>query len=122
MKKSKIRLALGLVLLSGVFWFSMLAVPFVPLPLSAWQKGALAFALFFAAEVAFWVGALLVGKDLIYRYLAKLWPTSWTRRRPQLAPEPDETIRQRSEDEDAEPTLWPGHEDNGTVEHHEGEA
>ena len=78
-----VKLALALVLLSGVFWFSMLAVPFVPLPLSAWQKGALALGLFIAAEVAFWAGALLVGKQLLFRYLGKLWPKRWRLRKQQ---------------------------------------
>ncbi len=85
LKKPLVKMALALVLLSGVFWFSMLAVPFVPLPLTAWQKGALGLALFIAAEIAFWAGALLVVKEVIFRYLGKLWPQkwrSWRRKKP----------------------------------------
>ena len=77
LKNQMVILAIALVLLSGVFWFSMLAVPFVPLPLTAWQKGALGLSLFIAAEIAFWAGALLVGKEVIYRHLGKLWPPNW---------------------------------------------
>ena len=53
-KKLLVRIALLLILLSGVFWFGMIAVPFVPMPLSAAQKGALALGLFIAAEITFW--------------------------------------------------------------------
>ena len=118
--QNQIRLALLLVLLSGVFWFGMLAVPFVPLPLSAWQKGAFALALFILAEIAFWVGALLVGKEVILRYLKKLWPKSWVRRKDSLAVLP-EGEAQDAGHPDPKPQQLSSAEGGGRIEKYEGE-
>lgn len=111
-KKSLVKIALALVLLSGVFWFSMLAVPFVPMPLTAGQKGALAFALFIAAEISFWAGALLVGKEVVFRYLHRLWPPNWFRHQPE---------GEQRDDPEPEPALRSSDEHDGAVDDHEGE-
>ncbi|MFT5107892.1 MAG: hypothetical protein ACI8XO_002227 [Verrucomicrobiales bacterium] len=120
LKFPTVKIALALVLLSGVLWFSMLAVPFVPLPLTGGQKGALAFALFIAAEISFWAGALLVGKQVIYRYLGKLWP--WKKSPPAdpLAPFAESGEEDRDQ-QGPEPALRPGDENHRSVDDHEGE-
>lgn len=64
-----IRVGIGLILLSGVFWFSLFAVPFLPLTLG--QKAALGGGLFAAVQVAWWCGAALAGPAAV----ARLW--SW---------------------------------------------
>ncbi len=96
----------------------MLAVPVMPLPLTAGQKGALAFALFIAAEIAFWGGVLLVGKEVIYRYLGKLIPKKWRRSSTAEAEEPP---AEQDHDPDSEPTLDTDYEHDRTVSDHEGE-
>ncbi len=66
------KLGLGLVLLSGVFFFSMLSVPWWPIATS-W-KAICAGALFVAVQVAWWAGVALAGPAAI----AKL--SGWFRR------------------------------------------
>ena len=62
-----------LILLSGVLWFSLFVVPF--LPLTVGQKAGLAGAMFVGVQVAWWSGAALVGPRTIERM------RSWWRRR-----------------------------------------
>ena len=111
-KKLLVRIALLLILLSGVFWFGMIAVPFVPMPLSAAQKGALALGLFIAAEITFWAGALLVGREVVSRYTRLLWPPNWFREQPE---------DQQGNDGEPEPALCSPDEDDRTVGDHEEE-
>ena len=94
----------------------MLAVPFVPLPLNAWQKAAVAGALFVLTQISFYAGVLLVGKDVIYRYLKRLWP--WGRKR--STAELPESEQENGDQSGAEPPLRAGDEHHGTVEDHEG--
>ncbi|MGK0188229.1 MAG: hypothetical protein ACI9R3_004021 [Verrucomicrobiales bacterium] len=94
----------------------MLAVPIMPL--TAGQKGALALALFIAAEIAFWGGAILVGKEVIYRYLGRLIPKRW---RHSSTTEAEESPAEQNDNPDSEPTLNPDHKHHRTVRDHEGE-
>lgn len=52
-----------LILLSGVLWFSLFAIPF--LPLTVGQKAAIAGADFIAVQIAWWIGAALAGPKLV---------------------------------------------------------
>jgi hypothetical protein len=54
-----------LIILSGVLWFSLFAIPFLPLTLS--QKAAIAGADFVAVQIAWWIGAALAGPKLVAR-------------------------------------------------------
>ena len=49
------RCGVALILLSGALWFSLFAIPF--LPLTVGQKAAIAGADFVAVQIAWWVGA-----------------------------------------------------------------
>ncbi|WP_413174136.1 transporter suffix domain-containing protein [Anabaena azotica] len=61
------KLGLGLIIISFLPWLAIaLIVPF--LPLSVAQKALLVPALLVFAEVIFWLGALLVGKEVVQRY------------------------------------------------------
>ena len=73
--KSRIaaRIGIGLILLSGVLWFSLFAIPF--LPLTVGQKAALAGADFVGVQIAWWSGAALAGPQTVSRL------KSWFRRR-----------------------------------------
>jgi hypothetical protein len=59
------RIGIVLILLSGVFWFSLFAIPF--LPMTVGHKAALAGALFIAVQIAWWSGAVLLGPQAIAR-------------------------------------------------------
>lgn len=58
-RPAMIRLGLALILLSGVFWFSIFAVPFLPLTVA--RKTVLGGGLFVAVQIAWWSGAALAG-------------------------------------------------------------
>jgi hypothetical protein len=67
------RIGIALILLSGVLWFSLFAIPF--LPLTVGQKAALAGADFVGVQIAWWTGAALAGPTTV----ARLW--GWCRRK-----------------------------------------
>ena len=67
------RIGIVLILLSGMLWFSLFAIPF--LPLTVGQKAVLAAAMFVGVQIAWWSGAMLVGPQTI----ARLW--SWCGRK-----------------------------------------
>jgi hypothetical protein len=54
---------IALILFSGVLWFSLFAIPFLPLTIG--QKTALAAADFAGVQIAWWVGAALAGPALV---------------------------------------------------------
>ncbi len=59
------RIGIALILLSGMLWFSLFAIPFLPLTLG--QKAALAGADFVGVQIAWWTGAALVGPQTVAR-------------------------------------------------------
>lgn len=63
------RIGIGLILLSGLLWFSLFAIPYLPLTLG--QKAALAGADFVGVQIAWWTGAAFVGPQTVARL--KLW-------------------------------------------------
>ncbi|QYX31592.1 transporter suffix domain-containing protein [Sphaerospermopsis torques-reginae] len=61
------KLGLVLIIVSFLPWLAIaLILPFLPLAVA--QKALLVPALLVLAEVIFWLGALLVGKEVIQRY------------------------------------------------------
>jgi hypothetical protein len=66
------RLGLALVALSVVFYFALVAVPF--LPLATEQQVILATAFAISTEGSFWLGCLVAGKEIIAFMRRKLWP------------------------------------------------
>lgn len=91
----RVRIGIGLILLSGVFWFSLLAVPFVPI--TGTQKTALTAGLFIGVQVAWWTGAAIAGPTAVRRLLdATRRFLPWRRKaepetQPVTAAEQDET-------------------------------
>jgi hypothetical protein len=59
------RIGVGLILFSGVLWFCLFAIPFLPLTVA--QKAALAGAVFVGVQIAWWSGAALAGPDTVAR-------------------------------------------------------
>jgi phosphate/sulfate permease len=66
------KLGLGLILVSSLLWLALLVVPF--LPLSSGQKALGAAAVVVTAEILFWLGALLTGKEVVQNYRDRLQP------------------------------------------------
>lgn len=75
-KGSRVRL-LGWTILvaSAVLWAAVAVVPF--LPLSGTQKIWAAGALAVAGEVAFWIAAVVLGREVVRRYRSFLNPRNW---------------------------------------------
>ena len=67
-----IRLGVGLILVSGVLWFSLFAIPFLPLTIG--QKTGLGAAVFAGVQIAWWSGAALAGPTVVQKL------TGWLRR------------------------------------------
>jgi hypothetical protein len=65
-------IGIALVVLSGLLWC---CIPLVHmLSISGWWKGAIDAAIFVVAEIAFWVGSVLAGKEFVRR-LWRFWET-----------------------------------------------
>lgn len=60
---------------SAVLWAAVVVVPF--LPLSGVQKIWAAGALAVAGEVAFWISAVVLGREAVRRYRSLLNPRNW---------------------------------------------
>ena len=66
------RLGLGILAISLLFWALLPAIPF--LPLSTGKKAAAGGFVFVIAEVTFWLGAVLAGKEVVQKYQDRLNP------------------------------------------------
>ncbi|MGQ7868389.1 transporter suffix domain-containing protein [Sunxiuqinia sp. sy24] len=75
MKKKNFKWGIFLMIFSGVFFALTLLIPF--LELETKQKVVWSSASFIAMEVVFWLGGLLVGKELFTKYKARLNPGNW---------------------------------------------
>jgi hypothetical protein len=78
--QTKIQAKLGLVLIvaSCLLWAAVLLVPLLPFTLT--NKALIITILVIVSEVIFWLGILLAGKELAYRYRRQLNPIEWWRR------------------------------------------
>jgi len=61
--RTRTRLGLVLIALSGVFWFSLFAIPFTPLTVG--QKALLGGAVFLSVQILWWSGAALAGPQTV---------------------------------------------------------
>ena len=67
-----VRLGVVLMLFSCVIWFSIFAIPFLPLTIG--EKTALGTGVFIAVQVTWWTGAALAGPTVVQKL------TGWFRR------------------------------------------
>ncbi|MED5017979.1 transporter suffix domain-containing protein [Paenibacillus chibensis] len=72
------KLGIVLLLLSLSLWLVPFIIPFTPLPLKL-KAGVITGSLV-VAEVIFWIGAVLVGKEAAARFKAYLNPAHWRKR------------------------------------------
>ncbi|MFJ7753610.1 transporter suffix domain-containing protein [Peribacillus muralis] len=74
--KSKFyKLGMGFLIISLLTWIIPVIAPFSPLS-AAGKAGVITGAIVFA-EVMFWAGALLVGKEVAAKYKSYLNPKNW---------------------------------------------
>ena len=66
------RIGLIVLAISMVFWASLLVIPL--LPLSTDRKALLGGIVFILAEITFWGGAILAGKETVQKYQDRLNP------------------------------------------------
>ena len=74
-KKLKFRLGIILISVSVLFFLIIFALPFVSLNLKF--KVALTTTLIIVGEVSFWVGTLLIGKEVYKKFMANLKSGEW---------------------------------------------
>jgi hypothetical protein len=75
-EKSKFyKIGIGLIILSSIFWLIPLIVPFTSLQIKT-KAGIITGSLVFA-EVMFWIGALLAGKEVAIKFKSYLNPKNW---------------------------------------------
>lgn len=67
-----VRLGVVLILFSCVIWFSLFAIPFLPLTIG--EKTALGTGVFIAVQITWWTGAALAGPTVVQKL------TGWFRR------------------------------------------
>ncbi|UFT99107.1 transporter suffix domain-containing protein [Radiobacillus kanasensis] len=67
------------IILSCLFWILLAVIPF--LPFSVGIKAVVATGSIVLAEVFFWIGAILVGKEVMKKYKAYLTPKKWKKKR-----------------------------------------
>jgi len=74
-KKTLYRIGISLIIGSFILWLVPLTVPFTPLPTHI--KASLAAGAIVTAEVMFWLGVAIVGKEAATKYRKKLNPKNW---------------------------------------------
>jgi len=74
-KKLKFRLGIVLISVSVAFFLIIFAMPFIPMNLKV--KVALTTTLVVVGEVSFWVGTLLIGKEVYKKFMAYLKSGEW---------------------------------------------
>lgn len=81
---TKVLFKLGVVLLilACLGWVAIALMPFAPLSLS--MKATIVAAIIIGAEIMFWAGAVLVGKDVVQKYKRYLNPKNWRKQKDQL--------------------------------------
>ena len=73
------KIGAALLALSCLLYAAILAVPF--LGGSIGEKAAITGGLALTGEGAFWLGAVVAGRDVMRRYRSRLSPRTWFRRR-----------------------------------------
>jgi len=74
-KKLKLRIGIILISISVTFFLIIFALPFISMDLKF--KLALSTTLVVVGEVSFWVGTILIGKDVYLKFKEKLKSGEW---------------------------------------------
>lgn len=73
------KLGVTLIILSCVFYCSLLLVPFTPY--SFGTKAIISSILVVSGEASFWIGGFILGKEIVQKYRKYLNPFNWFKRK-----------------------------------------
>ena len=81
MKKQLVlrNIGIGLIVLSTVLYLGLFGMPFLHLPFRT--KAIITAVLVAGGEITFWVGAVLVGRELAMKYRHYLNPVNWFKKK-----------------------------------------
>jgi hypothetical protein len=79
-KNWKFKIGIALIVLSTMFFISIIAVPF--LNVDSKTKITISTILVVLGEVTFWIGGILLGKELFNKYKSYLNPKNWRKKKP----------------------------------------
>ncbi|MBW8350164.1 transporter suffix domain-containing protein [Bacillus sp. IITD106] len=72
------KLGIGLLILSLLIWLIPVITPFMPLSIK--MKASIITGSIIVSEIIFWVGALLVGKEVARKFKSYLNPKNWQKK------------------------------------------
>jgi hypothetical protein len=78
-KNWKFKIGIALIALSTMFFISIIAVPF--LHVDSKTKITISTILVVLGEVTFWIGGILLGKELFNKYKSYLNPKNWRKKK-----------------------------------------
>ncbi|MFW5830875.1 MAG: transporter suffix domain-containing protein [Prolixibacteraceae bacterium] len=78
-KNRQIKLGIFLMIFSGVFFAATLLIPLLDLPTKT--KIIAATTSLVLMEIVFWLGGILVGKELFIKYKKQLNPANWVKKK-----------------------------------------
>ena len=73
------KLGIILIVISFILWIFILGAPW--LPMSTTLKASMVAILIVLGEVFFWGGTVLVGKDIVKKYMECLNPIAWFKKK-----------------------------------------
>lgn len=88
LKKVKFRLGIILISVSVVFFLIIFTLPFITMDTKI--KIALTTTLIVVGEVSFWVGTILIGKEVYQKFMAMLKSGEWLEKKKE---EPDDRLK-----------------------------
>jgi len=90
-KKVKFRLGIILISVSVTFFLIIFALPFLSMEIKF--KLALTTTLIVVGEVSFWVGTILIGKEVYKRFMVKLKSGEWLEKKKDKEEEQDPGLK-----------------------------
>ena len=73
------KLGIILIVISFILWIFILGAPW--LPMSTTLKASMVTILIVLGEVFFWGGTVLVGKDIVKKYMERFNPIAWLKKK-----------------------------------------
>lgn len=83
-KTLKFKAGIALIILSTLLFTSLLAIPFIDVAGKA--KITITTVLIVLGEITFWIGGILLGKELFSRYKAYFNPLNWFKKKNEQPP------------------------------------
>ena len=94
-KNWKFKTGVSLIVLSTLLFAALLLIPF--LDIESKTKISLSTAAFILGEITFWVGGILLGKELFNKYKSYFNPLNWFKKKPNSLPVEDSGISKKAE-------------------------